>query len=76
MALPAIQIDPRLEERLKEEASRRGLPISELIDDALRTFLATSAKGAPPGAGAFSSGLGDTAERAEQVLRETGFGRD
>jgi hypothetical protein len=30
----------------------------------------------PPGAGAFDSGHTDTAERAEEILRETGFGQD
>ncbi|HTG35312.1 MAG TPA: AbrB/MazE/SpoVT family DNA-binding domain-containing protein [Thermoanaerobaculia bacterium] len=30
----------------------------------------------PPGAGAFDSGYTDTAERAEEVLGELGFGKD
>ena len=30
----------------------------------------------PPGAGAFDSGHTDTVERAEEILRETGFGQD
>jgi hypothetical protein len=29
---------------------------------------------APPGAGSFASGHSDTAERADHVLRATGFG--
>lgn len=30
----------------------------------------------PPGAGAFESGYSDTAERAEELLGEMGFGED
>jgi bifunctional DNA-binding transcriptional regulator/antitoxin component of YhaV-PrlF toxin-antitoxin module len=30
----------------------------------------------PPGAGAFDSGYSDTADRTDEVLRESGFGRN
>jgi hypothetical protein len=35
---------------------------------------ATPSLKAPPGAGAFESGHADTAERAEEILEELGFG--
>lgn len=76
MGQSAIQLEPALEEKLKEEASKRGRAIEEIVGDALRAYFASSSRGAPPGGGAFSSNQEDTAERAEEILRETGFGDD
>jgi hypothetical protein len=73
MKRTTIYLDPDIEVLLKLEALRRGAPMSELIRDALRTYLGRNPPQAPPGAGAFDSGQSDTAGRAEEVLEELGF---
>ncbi|HVR99345.1 MAG TPA: CopG family transcriptional regulator [Thermoanaerobaculia bacterium] len=75
MKRKAIYLDPDLEVLLKLEATRRGKPVDELLREALRTYLREVPRQPPPGAGAFESGISDTAERNEQVLEELGFGR-
>lgn len=74
MKRTTIYLEPDLEVRLKVEMLRRKQPMAELIREALRAFLTREPHRAPPGAGAFASRLTDTAERAEAVLAETGFG--
>lgn len=69
-------MDPDLEIQLKLEAMRQKRPMAELLREALRDYLSGVAPAAPPGAGAFSSGQNDTAERAEEVLAESGFGEE
>jgi hypothetical protein len=71
-----IYLEPDIEVLLKLEAVRRKEPMAEVIREALRSYLGgQQAKALPPGGGAFDSGHDDTAERAEDLLRETGFGR-
>jgi hypothetical protein len=60
--------------RLKAEARRLGQPVAELIREALRRRLDDAPRSRSAHAGAFASGHGDTAERTDDVLRETGFG--
>jgi hypothetical protein len=49
--------------------------MAEIVREAVRAYVTREPREVPPGAGAFSSGRTDTAERAEQVLSDTGFGR-
>ena len=63
-----------LEMRLKRETVRRGQPMAELVREAVEAYLSADPAPGPPGAGAFASGRGDTAERAEDLLGELGFG--
>ena len=74
MKRTTIYLEPELEAQLKAETLRRGQPMAELVREAVRDFLTRSKPSAPPGAGAFASGRADTAERAEEILAETGFG--
>ena len=76
MRRTSIYLDPELDLRLKRESRRRGVPMADLVREAVSAYLPTDAGHRPPGAGAFSSGRSDTAERAEESLAETGFGRD
>jgi len=69
-----IYFEPELEAQLKAETLRRKKPMAELVREAVREYLVRSRPVAPPGAGAFASGRDDVAERAEEVLAETGFG--
>ena len=75
MKRTTIYLDPELEVRLKLEVQRRKQPMAMLVREAVEAYLSGSSAGGPPGAGAFASGRRDTAERAEDVLMETGFGR-
>jgi hypothetical protein len=74
MRRTAIYLDPDLESLLKLEAMRRKRPLSDLLRDAVRSYLADVPRKAPPGAGAFDSGHTDTAERSEEILKELSFG--
>ena len=59
---------------LKGEAMRRKRPVAELIREALDAYVRRTGARLPPGIGAFHSGHRDTAERAEELLEQTGFG--
>jgi hypothetical protein len=75
MKRTVAHLDSDQEVLLRLEAERRG-QTPERLREALREYLAqTPPPDPPPGAGAFDSGHADTAERAEEILRETGFGQ-
>lgn len=76
MKRTTIYLDPDLEVLLKLEAKRRNLPMAEVIRTALRKHLTRGRSPLPPGIGAYESGRSDTAERSEEILRESGFGED
>ena len=75
MKRTTIYLAADLEVRLKQEVARRGRPMAELIREAVEVYLAGAPGAEPPGAGAFASGHGDTAARADEILAE-GFGED
>ena len=74
MRRTTIYLEPELEVLLKLEVQRARRPMADIIREALRAHLTREPRRVPPGAGAFTSGIADTAERAEEVLIETGFG--
>lgn len=74
MRRTTIYLEPEIEVRLQLEARKRNTPMAEIIRKALREYLDRQPKAPPPGAGEFDSGHTDTADRVEDVLRETGFG--
>lgn len=74
MRRTTLYLDPELEVLLKLEMVRQRRPMAEIVREAVHAYVTQRARKAPPGAGAFSSGRSDTAERAEEVLTETGFG--
>lgn len=74
MKRTTIYLEPELELRLKMEGLRRKQPMASLVREAVQAYLAREPAAGPPGAGAFASGRADTADRAEAVLSETGFG--
>ena len=74
MKRTTIYLDSEMELLLKTESMRRGEPMSDLIREAVRSYLGGRELKAPPGGGAFDSGKTTTAARAEQVLRQSGFG--
>jgi hypothetical protein len=74
MKRTTIYLDPELEVLLKLEMLRQKRPMAEIVREAVQAYVSREPRAAPPGAGAFGSGHTDTAERAEEVLAETGFG--
>jgi hypothetical protein len=76
MKRTTIYLAPDLEVRLKTEVQRRRRPMAEIVREAVEVYLAGGAAPGPPGAGAFASGRGDTADRADEILHETGFGEN
>lgn len=76
MKRTTIYLAPDLEVRLKQEVARRGRPMAELVREAVEVYLTGEAAPGPPGAGAFASGHDDTADRADEILAETGFAQD
>jgi hypothetical protein len=75
MKRTTIYFDAELEALLKAETLRRRQPMAELIREAVQEYLVRGRPAPPPGAGGFASGRDDTAERAEDVLKATGFGK-
>lgn len=74
MKRTTIYLDPELEVLLKLEMLRQKRPMAELVREAVQAYVTRVPSRTPPGAGAYASGRGDTADRAEQLLAETGFG--
>ena len=74
MKRTTIYLDASLELRLKTEGLRRNQPMAELVREAVEAYLTVGPDDGPPGGGAFASGHGDTAERTDDILVETGFG--
>lgn len=74
MKRTTIYFEPELEVLLKLEMLRQKRPMAEIVREAVHVYITRRPRRAPPGAGAFASGRPDTAEQAEQVLAETGFG--
>ncbi|MGQ0464295.1 MAG: CopG family transcriptional regulator [Sporichthyaceae bacterium] len=74
MKRTTVYLDTELELRLKAEARRLGQPMAELIRDALRQRVEQAPPSRSRHAGAFTSGSTDTADRVDELLRETGFG--
>ncbi len=48
--------------------------MAEIIREALHAYLDQRPRKLPPGQGEFDSGFADTAERANEVLSDSGFG--
>jgi hypothetical protein len=74
MKRTTIYLEPELEVLLKLEVLRQKRPMAEIVREAVHAYVTRQPRQAPPGAGAFASGRRDTAERAEQILADTGFG--
>jgi hypothetical protein len=74
MKRTTIYFEPELEVLLKLEMLRQKRPMAEIVREAVHAYVTREPRKVPPGAGAFSSGRSDTADRAEQILAETGFG--
>jgi hypothetical protein len=74
MKRTTIYLEPELEVLLKLEVLRQKRPMAEIVREAVQAYVTREPRRAPPGAGAFASRHRDTAQRAEEILAETGFG--
>ncbi len=74
MKRTTIYLDPELEVLLKLEMLRQRRPMAELVREAVQAYVTREPSRTPPGGGAFASGYEDTAERADELLADTGFG--
>ena len=74
MRRTTIYFEPELEVLLKLEVLRQKRPMAEIVREAVHAYVTREPRKVPPGAGAFSSGRSDTADRSEEILAETGFG--
>jgi hypothetical protein len=76
MRRTTVYLEPETDVLLKGEAMRRKKPVAELIREALDTYVRRTGARLPPGIGDFHSGHRDTANRAEELLEQTGFGEE
>jgi hypothetical protein len=74
MRRTTIYLEPELEVLLRLEMLRLKRPMAEIVREAVRAYVTREPRRPPPGAGAFASDHTDTAQRADEVLAETGFG--
>ena len=67
-----LYLDAELELRLKEASQSRGVPRSEIVRQALRSFLSTEVRPRVRAVG--RSEDGGVAHRVDEMLDELGFG--
>jgi Ribbon-helix-helix protein, copG family len=70
MKRTTVKIPDELDLRLRLEAKRRGLTISELTREAIETHLGDRRPRRLVAAGSGRSGRADVSERIEEILRE------
>lgn len=75
MRRTTVKLPDELDARLRHEAKRRGMTISELTREAIETHLGTSGRRTFASTGAGRSGRSDISERIEEILREE-WGRE
>jgi hypothetical protein len=70
MKRTTVKLPDELDARLRLEARRRGVTISELTREAIQTHLDGGGRRRLLAAGAGRSGRADVSERIEELLRE------
>ncbi len=68
MKRTTVKIPDELDRRLRQEAERRGVTISELTREALEAKLGVGRPLLMAAAGSFRSGRSDLGSRAEEIL--------
>jgi predicted transcriptional regulator len=69
MRRTTVKLPDDLDARLRHEAARRGMTISELTREAIETHLGAGRRRRLLAAGAGRSGCSDISERIEEILR-------
>ena len=70
MTKTTVYLDAEISVTLRQLATQEGRPQAELIREALADYARKRKRPAIPGVGAFDSGHTDTAEQAENLLKE------
>jgi Arc/MetJ-type ribon-helix-helix transcriptional regulator len=70
MKRTTVKIPDELDARLRSEAARRGMTLSELTREALEAHLGDGREALRRMAGSFRSGEGDLSVRIEEILAE------
>ena len=70
MKRTTVKLPDEVDARLRHEARRKGLTISEITRAAVEAHLGLRSKRRLLAAGAGSSGENDVSERIEEILRE------
>ncbi len=65
-----MKLPDELDARLRHEAERRGMTISELTREAIESYLGVQPQRRFASRAAGSSGRSDISERIEEILRE------
>lgn len=69
MKRTTVKLPDDLDARLRHEAARRGITVSELTREAIAHYLGVQPRRRLLGAAAGRSGYTDTARRIEEILR-------
>lgn len=75
MKRTTVKLPDEVDARLRHEAKRRGLTISELIREAIEDHLGVPGRRTFASTGVGRSGRSDISERIEEILREE-WGRE
>jgi predicted transcriptional regulator len=69
MRRTTVKLPDELDARLRHEAARRGLTVSELTREAIKSHLGGGSRRRFAGGKAWRSGQQDVSERIEEILR-------
>jgi hypothetical protein len=76
MKRTTIKLPDELDQRLRREAVRRGITISQLTREAIAAHLGGGPIREFRSAGAGNSGRSDISQRVDELLAEWGFGEN
>ncbi len=70
MKRTTVKLPEELDAKLRQEAKRRGMTVSELTREAIETHLNGRPRRVLRAAGAGRSGLGDASQRVDEIFGE------
>jgi Ribbon-helix-helix protein, copG family len=70
MDTPAIALDERTLETIRQLAAEERRPEAEIVRDALELYAQAGKRPAPIGVGRYRSGSHDVSERARELIRD------
>jgi predicted transcriptional regulator len=70
MKRTTVKLPEDLDAKLRSEAARRGMTVSELTREAIETYLNGGPRRVLQGAGALRSGIGDASRRIDEIFLE------
>ncbi|MGZ6545836.1 MAG: ribbon-helix-helix domain-containing protein [Acidimicrobiia bacterium] len=70
MKRTTVKLPEALDAKLRQEAARRGMTVSELTREAIETHLGLRRRRVLRSAGSGRSGLGDASQRVDEIFAE------